>query len=162
EIDFEVIGASFKEFCHGSDVVLLEGAGGLLVPLGGGERGVDGGEPGAKGGREGVGAGRGQTMAHLAVFLGLPLIIVAPSRIGVINHSMLTVRLALQMGLSISGIILNHPALPNPHDSSLASNRAEVARHTGVPLLGEVPYKETNAPYVDVRGVVAALTGEGS
>lgn len=160
EIDFEVIGASFKKIKRTSDVILVEGAGGLLVPLADGTGSKGGGEAMVKVGRGEAEAGQSTTMADLASFLGLPIIIVAPSRIGVINHSMLTVRLARYMGLTVSGIVLNHPALPDHSDRSLAYNKTEITRHTGVPVLGEVPYVEKNAPYVDVRSVITALLGE--
>ncbi len=143
EIDFAVIRASYEEIRRVSDVIIVEGAGGLLTPLGKG----------------GVGKG-GATMADLAGFLDVPLVIVAPSRIGVINQCLLTVRAAHSRGLSIMGIILNHPAVSDRGDHSLDSNHDEVARHTGEEVLDEIPYTKSKTPYVDVRSLVKHLIGE--
>lgn len=161
EIDFPVIREAFQEIRAQSDVVIVEGAGGLLVPLCEADKGVGGAEHGAGGGREGVDGEKALLMADLAVFLGLPLIIVAHSRIGVINQCLLTVEAARRRGLGIEGIVLNHPTAPAAEDRSLSSNGEELRRHSGVPLLGEVPYKEGGKenypPYVDVRGVITGL-----
>jgi len=143
EIDFARIRKGYEEIRRESDIILVEGAGGLLTPLGGG----------------GLSKGT-STMADLAGFLDIPLIIVAPSRIGVINQCMLTVRAARARGLSIMGIILNHPARPDSEDHSLHSNHGEVARHTGEEVLCELSYAEKKGPYVDVRALVKRLIGE--
>jgi dethiobiotin synthetase len=124
-------------------VIIVEGAGGLFTPLGKAEAG--------KG---------GATMADLAGFLDIPLVIVAPSRIGVINQCLLTVRAARSKGLPLMGIVLNHPAPPDPGDHSLDSNMKEVAGHTGEEILGEIPYyAKKNTPYVDVRGIIKRFLG---
>jgi len=161
EIDFEVIRAAYEEICSSSDVVIVEGAGGLLVPLGEVDGGIRGDCEGARGGETRGSGQKGSDvcfMTDLAAFLGLPIIIVAPSRIGVINQTMLTVHTARSRGLIISGIVLNHPVAPDPNDRSLESNFAEVARNTGVEVLGELSFNKKNAPYMDVRGVLTALT----
>ncbi len=165
EIDFKVIRDAFQEISSQSDLVIVEGAGGLLVPLGEGAGGVGMGGQGVDGGMLGGSRGKNRFIADLAAYLDLPLIIVAPSRIGVINQCMLTVSAAREKGLGIAGIVLNHPVLPDPLDRSLSSNALEVQRHTGVELLGEVPYKkpckENNAPYVNVRGIIRGLLKGG-
>jgi dethiobiotin synthetase len=69
EIDFEKIKECYGELSKDKDVMLLEGAGGLMVPL-----------------------AEDKTSADLVLFLELKLIVVAPSRLGVLNHTLLTVR----------------------------------------------------------------------
>lgn len=98
-----------------SDRVLVEGAGGLLVPY---APGLDG--------------------AALAQRLGLPLLIVARAGLGTINHSLLTLEAARQRGLKVLAVILN-----GPHDAKDPSIRlnAEAIRSLGrVRVLGPLPW----------------------
>ena len=70
-----------------ADVLLVEGAGGLLVPLDG-----------------------QTTYAELAVRAGLPLLIVGANRLGTVNHCALTARVAAAAGLVVRGFVLSQPA----------------------------------------------------
>jgi len=115
-IDMRKIKDCYKTLSKVHDVVLVEGAGGLLAPL------TD-----------------SKTMADLALFLKLPLIIVAPSRIGVINHTLLTVEYARTNGIPVKGIVLNNPVAPKK-DPSRGFNRVEIERLTGAPVWGELPF----------------------
>lgn len=99
-----------------ADVLLIEGAGGLLCPLT--ER---------------------ETVADLAADLRLPLVIVARLGLGTINHTLLTVEVARRRGLPIAGIVLNQ-AQPNESDESVATNPREIAARCDVPILGIVPH----------------------
>src|SRR5262249_62324483 len=65
-----------------ADVLLVEGAGGLLVPI-----------------RDAV------TYADLAARLGLPLLVVAANRLGTINHCALTARAAAAAGVAVLGVV---------------------------------------------------------
>jgi len=96
-----------------ADLLLVEGAGGLLVPI----------------------AGR-VTWAELASRLGLPLLIVAANRLGTVNHCALTARAAAAAGLSVRGFVLSRPA-PEA-DESAATNADTIAALTGLPLLAEL------------------------
>jgi dethiobiotin synthetase len=98
-----------------TDLLLVEGAGGLLVPLGG-----------------------RQTIADLAFALSFPLLIVARPGLGTINHTLLTIESARARGLAISGIIFAADA--GLETASMASNAAEIVRASGVPVLGHLPY----------------------
>ncbi len=102
-----------------SDVVLVEGAGGLMSPL-----------------------GEEEYMADLAYDLGLPLVVVARNALGTINHTLQTLIAAASFreGLPIAGIVLNHPAPPSG-DLSTATNRRELALRTGPPILAEVAWQ---------------------
>jgi dethiobiotin synthetase len=86
EIDLARLDAAFDRIRGGSDVVIVEGAGGLLVPITKSLR-YDG------------------LFAHW----GLELLIVAADRLGAINHSLLTTEAALRAGLRVRGVILNMP-----------------------------------------------------
>jgi dethiobiotin synthetase len=100
------------------DVVLVEGAGGLLSPLGDDE-----------------------SVADLAWDLGFPLLIVARNALGTINHTLQTLVVAsvYRGRLDVTGIVLNHPSLLQD-DPSVAGNRAELERLARVPVLAEVAY----------------------
>ena len=99
-----------------SDFVLVEGAGGLLCPLGAGE-----------------------LMADLAADCGFPLLIVARNALGTINHTLLTVEAAERRRLPVAGIILNTP-VSRPNDPSVAGNPEEIRVHCSHPILGEVSH----------------------
>jgi len=86
-----------------SDFVLVEGAGGLLVPYG---PGLDG--------------------AGLAKALGLPLLIVARRGLGTINHSLLTLEAARKRGLSVAAVVLS--GRQRRPDASVKTNAKQIAK----------------------------------
>ncbi len=102
-----------------SEIVLVEGSGGLMSPLG--ETGYNG---------------------DLAAKLGLPLVIVARNALGTINATLQTLVAATAFGegLAVAGIVLNHPAPPPADDVSLASNRQELLARCVPPVLAEVAW----------------------
>jgi dethiobiotin synthetase len=99
----------------GRDVVLVEGAGGLLVPL-----------------------APDWTIADLASALGLPLLVVARPGLGTVNHTLLTIRVAQAQGLTCAGVVLNGPA----DDASALTNAELIERFSSVPVLGRLPWHE--------------------
>jgi dethiobiotin synthetase len=99
------IQAAYIEIRRVSDVVLIEGAGGLLVPYG---PGLDG--------------------AALAKALKLPLLIVARAGLGTINHSLLTLEAARRRRLKVLGVLLNRRG--RAKDRSVAGN-AQVVQALG-------------------------------
>jgi len=114
EVDLDAIDAAYRSVARDRDLVVVEGAGGLLVPI-----------------RE------GWTMAELACRLELPLLIVARTRLGTINHTALTLEVAESRGLPVLGVVLSHADGPiSPAD---ASNLASLKRSLGDRLLGEIP-----------------------
>ncbi len=102
-----------------SDIILVEGAGGLMSPL-----------------------GEDEYVADLAYDLGFPLIVVARNSLGTINHTLQTLiaAAAFRDGLPIAGIVLNNPAPPGG-DRSTASNRRELAARAVPPILAEVAWQ---------------------
>jgi dethiobiotin synthetase len=97
-----------------ADVLLVEGAGGLLVPI-----------------------ADSVTYADLAARLRLPLLIVAANRLGTVNHTALTARVAESMGLPVLGVVLSQPA--PERDPSADSNGDTIAGLTGLAVLAELP-----------------------
>lgn len=105
----------YERLASDHDIVLVEGAGGLLAPLTG-----------------------QRTMRDLAVDLDLPVLLVAGNCLGVINHTALTVEAIRQQGLPLVGVILNHT---HPQvDEAVRTNAESIRRWGGAPLLGELPY----------------------
>lgn len=102
-----------------SDVVVVEGIGGLMSPLGDEEY-----------------------VADLAYDFAFPLVIVSRNVLGTINATLQTLitAAAFRDGLPMAGVVLNNSA-PPAGDASLASNRAELAARCGPPLLAEVPWQ---------------------
>jgi dethiobiotin synthetase len=114
-IDFERVLAIARQLSARHDGLLVEGAGGLLVPL----------TP-----RE--------TYADLAVALGFPVLVVARTGLGTVNHAALTVEALRARGLAIAGIVLN--AATAARDPSEPHNAAEIERLTGVAVLGAISH----------------------
>lgn len=114
-VDEGLLRSGIDPWLEASDIVLVEGAGGLLSPLSDESFNID-----------------------LAADLGLPLVIVAANRLGTINDTLQTALTASVWDerLTIAGVILNQ--LQAETDSSCATNAAELRRHLRVPLLGEV------------------------
>jgi dethiobiotin synthetase len=97
------------------DLVVVEGAGGLLVPF---SEGVD--------------------MAGLVSLLDLPLVVVARPGLGTLNHTLLTLEAAHRRGLTVLGVIL--AAMPEEPGLDALTNPGALARHSPVPLLGVLPH----------------------
>ncbi len=97
------------------DWLLVEGAGGLLVPY-----------------------GDDWTAADLIQRLGLPTLVVARTALGTINHSALTVRELQHRNLPIAGLILNRIS-PEEQPQEAGSFRW-VASGTGLDPLGPLPW----------------------
>jgi dethiobiotin synthetase len=98
EIDLTVIAAAYAHLAAEADAVVVEGAGGLLVPLSDRENGGD-----------------------LAQALGLPIVLVVGLRLGCLNHALLTRDAIRQRGLRLAGWVANRldPSMP-AQDENLA------------------------------------------
>jgi len=105
----------FTELRAASDVVIVESAGGLLVPLT--ER---------------------YSFAELAADLDLTLLVVVGSRLGALNQALLTLECARRRGLAVAGYVLNR--LTADEDLAQQLNAGALARLTEVPSLGELPF----------------------
>jgi dethiobiotin synthetase len=97
------------------DIVMVEGAGGLLSPL-----------------------TETETVADLACDLGFPLVVVARLSLGTINHTLLTLEAAACRRLSVAGIVLNEPAPADPDDRSVETNETELKSRCRTPILATV------------------------
>jgi dethiobiotin synthetase len=109
EIDPERLRQAAAAATDGADAIVCEGVGGLLVPL-----------------------SPGYLVRDLAADLGYPLVVVAGSGLGTINHTLLTVEAARAAGLEVALIVLTPwPEQPTEIEHS---NRETIAALTGVPV----------------------------
>lgn len=117
-VDSDLLRIGVAPWLSASDLVLVEGAGGLMSPLSDDDYNAD-----------------------LAADLGLPLVVVAANRLGVINDTLQTVITASVWGegLEVAGVVLNQ-ASEAPGDESLATNADQLREHLRAPLLGEIGY----------------------
>ncbi len=91
----------------GRTPIVVEGAGGVLVPLGG-----------------------GALMTDLMVQLGLPVLVVARTTLGTINHTLLSLEALRARGLTVWGAVM-----VGPED---AGNAEAIARHGNVRVLARL------------------------
>lgn len=113
-VQFSRITASYHELAAQAEVVIVEGAGGLLVPL-----------------------NAQQDSADLMLELGLPVILVAGMRLGCLNHALLTVEAIAARGLVLAGWVAN---VVDADMASIEENVAALRQRIGAPLLGVVPF----------------------
>jgi len=125
--------AEIEVIASAHDVVLVEGAGGLLVPL-----------------------DRDHTMVDFARALGLPLLMIADDRLGVLSHVLTAVEAADRRGLSISALVLNQSTALDPTDISVRTNRAILAERLSMPVL-QLPHVSQAQP--DVLAAAAEQSG---
>jgi dethiobiotin synthetase len=92
--------------------LVVEGAGGLLVPLTEREFVID-----------------------LADALELPVILVARSTLGTINHTLLSLEALRRRSMTIAGVVINGPETPH--------NRAAIERYGQVEVIAEIPWLES-------------------
>lgn len=108
------IARAFSTLSDRHDFMLVEGAGGILVPF-----------------------DEKTTMADLAIRLELPLLIVARASLGTINHTLLTLEACASRGLDVLGVVVSHPA--GVLSEADAENLEVLKRALGDRLIGEVP-----------------------
>jgi len=93
--------------------IVVEGAGGVLVPIGG-----------------------GATMADLMVQLGLPAVLVARSTLGTINHTLLSLAALRRHGIAIAGVVLVGP--PNPGNRAAIEAHGGIQVLAEIPWLDHI------------------------
>jgi dethiobiotin synthetase len=118
-IDFDRIAAAYKDICQNSDIVIVEGIGGVRVPL---TEEFD--------------------LLDLAVEFALPVVIVARPNLGTINHTLMTIDCVRAAELKIAGVVVNGY---NATESTAAEDAAPevIAKCSGVDILSVVPFDET-------------------
>lgn len=119
-IDFSRIRASYDRLMSCHEFMIVEGAGGLMVPLAG-----------------------GLLVADLIKELGLSVLVVARPDLGTINHTVLTCFAAQQMGLTVAGVIINrYPRQPGLAEQSASHHIGSLC---GAPVLGLWPESDKHS-----------------
>jgi len=134
-IDVDRLTTLIGQRAAAADVLLVEGAGGLLVPI----RGTT-------------------TWVDLAARVSLPVLIVGANRLGTINHCALTARVAAAAGLTVRGFVLTEPTATR--DESATTNAEMIAALTGLRCLAVLRHGEA-ADSARLSRVVEAALGLG-
>jgi len=114
KIKFAEIEERFQNLLKEHQFLIVEGAGGLMVPLNG-----------------------GLITADLINHLKLPLLVISRPNLGTINHTSLTCFTAKQLGIDVRGVIIN--GFPEKPDLAEKSAPHLIASLSGVPLLATTP-----------------------
>jgi dethiobiotin synthetase len=112
---------SFLELSRRHDFMIVEGAGGIMVPI-----------------------SRNYLYLDLAAALRLPVIIVARPGLGTINHTLLTISAIRSRGIIISGVVINYAKHEWKKGLAERTCTEEIKSASGVRVLGEVPYGRRN------------------
>ena len=127
-IDLDRIAAAYGRLAARADVVVVEGAGGALVPLSGR---VD--------------------MLDIAACLRLPVLLVVGIRLGCLNHALLTALAISARGLRLAGWVANRI------DASMAESDANVdtlARRLPAPLIADLSWHGAAGTAPPIRGAL--------
>jgi dethiobiotin synthetase len=119
-IDITHLAHCYKQLAQQADAVVVEGAGGFLVPL----------TPTATG-------------ADLAQALALPVVLVVGLRLGCLNHALLTAEAIRAHGLQLAGWVANRI---DPAMACQQENIEFLRQRLGAPLLGDVPHQALPDP----------------
>jgi dethiobiotin synthetase len=135
-VDLGRIKRAYTELSKNYDAVVVEGIGGLLVPI-----------------------KRDYFVLDLIREFGLPVIVVSRPGLGTINHTMLTVNYAVKEGLTVAGIIINYS---RPPEGTLAedTNPDIIKQISPVPIIGVFPYLEDMESNTIERAIVKNLNIE--
>lgn len=120
-LDAALLRTGLAYWTERSEVVVVEGAGGLMAPL-----------------------GEEEYVADLVADFEFPLVVVAANELGTVNHTLQTLIAAASFseGLPIAGVVLNHPR-PAENDPSTLSNRAELELRCVPPVLAALAHGAT-------------------
>jgi dethiobiotin synthetase len=131
EIDLARVASQLGRLAARHGALVVEGAGGVLVPLG----------PRA-------------TMLDLAAALALPAVVVARAGLGTLNHALLTVEALRRGGVGVQGVVLNDAFATDEGSRFIRDDNERTLEERGVPVLARVPWCPG-----DVAALDAALAG---
>ena len=120
-IRLSVIQRAFKFLAQRHEFVVVEGAGGVLVPL-----------------------GRSGTMLTIMATLDLPVVLVVRAGLGTLNHTLLTLKELRRAGLRLAGLVLNQTE-QGPWGLIEQDNCRTLIRLGKVPVLARIRHDRTVA-----------------
>ena len=121
-IDLKVIEHRFRKLAIGNDMMIVEGIGGVMVPI-------------TKIGRKTF------YVLDMILKMRLPVIIVSRPNLGTINHTILTVEVLTKSGIKIAGLIFNYTARIKK-DISIETNPAIIEELSGIKVVGIMHYNK--------------------
>jgi len=121
---------AWQRLAAGHDFTLVEGAGGLLVPI-----------------------DDGFLMLDLILALRLPVLLVARAGLGTLNHTLLTLECLARRRVPVTGVILNAP--DGDRGPAVRTNPAVLRHWTSAPLLGSIPHLRGVRPVRAQAGAIA-------
>jgi dethiobiotin synthetase len=135
-VDYQLLCRALEEIDAAHDVVLIEGVGGIMVPL-------DPDNP-------------HMTVLHFARALGYPVLVVARAGLGTLNHTAMTCRLLSLAGLRLAGLVVNNyiPDVAAHTDPSMSSNLQWLQEMNNTELLAVSPLVPEEQVRPD-RGVIS-------
>jgi dethiobiotin synthetase len=125
-IDLDVIAASYGRLVTCSEFVVVEGAGGVLVPLGG-----------------------CADMLDVPARIGVPVVLVVGMRLGCINHALLSALAIEARGLRLAGWVANRI---DPAMDDIDANVATLALRLPAPLAVDIAWRADGAPPLRLHG----------
>lgn len=115
-LDIDLIQSAYNKLTIRHNVMLVEGVGGLLVPL-----------------------SDTVSVADLITQFKLPTLIVARAALGTINHTLLTIEAAQKRNIDILGVIYN-TVLSTTNDTAAQTSPEIITRISNIPSLGTLPF----------------------
>jgi dethiobiotin synthetase len=114
-IDLDRLDSAFQTLASDADFTVVEGAGGLLVPL-----------------------TAEATYAELVKRLALPVVLVARTQLGTINHTLLTAEVARHRGLEVLGVVFSRTVRHvGPEEDETVET---IVQHGGLRSFGVLPF----------------------
>src|SRR5687768_12772777 len=114
-VEWEAVNRSIRIMSAQSDVMIVEGVGGVMVPL-----------------------DAQHTVLDLAKSLRLPAVVVARAGLGTINHTLLTVEALRRAGVALAGVVINRYP-PDTPPAAEETNPRYIERYGKAPVLAIVP-----------------------
>jgi dethiobiotin synthetase len=116
-IEIDHIATACRDLARDCDFVVVEGVGGLMVPL-----------------------SEKMDVRDLIASLGLPTLVVGRAALGGVNHALLTIEALRQRAIPIIGIVLNQLVTKLNHEQTRSTVEL-IRERSGVPVFGPLPYE---------------------
>lgn len=124
-VDFGAIADSLRRLDGEHDVLLVEGIGGIMVPL-----------------------DEQRTVLDLAAMIGYPILVVTRPGLGTLNHTALTCSAIVRRGLCLAGLVINgYNPEPPEYDPAIDDNPLWLAKQNHTKVLATIPRADDVIPH---------------
>jgi dethiobiotin synthetase len=131
-LDWSAIDRSLQEMSRDSQIIIVEGVGGLLTPM-----------------------DDKHTILDTITWLKLPTVIVARASLGTINHTLLTIQTLRAAQAKIAGVVINQYPSDSPGPAE-ETNPTAIEKYGKIPILCLTPQENFTPPTIP-RGIIAAI-----